>query len=639
MKTQIVVTNFKNFYIYIFVIILGSLISACTEIKKDPLHVWETLELTFQAKQDYSNPYKEVEMWVNLTGPENFNRRIRGFWDGGDTFKVRVTGIYPGSWHWQSESNQSDRGLNNHQGTFTTIEWTEEEKLENPTRRGFIEATENGRAWQYKDGTPFYMLADTWWAASTWRYPFKGEQIPDDYILDSTNFCFEGGIQKLKSYGFNSIGLITSHPHWSDDGPATVRDDAGIQIRGGKAIHNNLNMTMHSDNGHRAFEFPGKSVGKNNVCPDYDRLNPEYFKDLDKKMFYLNEQGFIPYVEIVRRDAGIAWEAYYDWPESYSRYINYIASRYSTINMIFSLLHGDTFGGTVKPEKWTETFDHWYYYYTDSMGIPFTQPMVVMGGGSTYRAFGHITDNPWLEAHSVGNGRRNHGLLMNMEEAMKVKPYIPGYCNEPYYVGWPEVRINGINGEMPPKNSDRDNYFGRVHSYGHMMNGGLAGHIIGTGSRWPVGPGEEYSYAYPAFWETMNITLVKDQARFAPQFLMSEGLKYRELMSSNEDLPKRKRTGFGPELLEGWSHMVKTPDNKLVLIYFEQEAQKQIVSNLAKNERYRASWFNPIDGKWIDFEGVYAQTDSTGTFIFPDFPDGGKFAIQDWAAKLVLIDN
>jgi hypothetical protein len=85
--------------------------------------------------------------------------------------------------------------------------------------------------------------------------------------------------------------------------------------------------------------------------------------------------------------------------------------------------------------------------------------------------------------------------------------------------------------------------------------------------------------------------------------------------------------------------MVKTPDKKLILIYFEQKAQKQIISNLAKNARYRASWFNPMDGKWIDFEGAYAQTDSNGTFTFPDFPDGGMYAIQDWAAKLVLMDN
>jgi hypothetical protein len=238
----------------------------------------------------------------------------------------------------------------------------------------------------------------------------------------------------------------------------------------------------------------------------------------------------------------------------------------------------------------------------------------------------------------VGNKPRDHTKLEKLAEAMKAKPYIPGYSNEPVYVGY-NASNNRVDGEQPPTNSDRDNYLARAHAYGHMMNGGFAGIILGTGSRWCTGPGEEYSPFYPPPWETLHYTLLKEQARFMPQFLMSESLKYRELTVSNEDLSNRKREGFGPEKLDGWAHMVKTPDNKLVLIYFEQKAQKQIISNLAKNARYRASWFNPRNGKWIDFAGAHTQTDSNGTFTFPDFPDGGMYAIQDWAAKLVLMDN
>ena len=93
---------------------------------------------------------------------------------------------------------------------------------------------------------------------------------------------------------------------------------------------------------------------------------------------------------------------------------------------------------------------------------------------------------------------------------------------------------------------------------------------------------------------------------------MSEGLKYRELTVSNEDLDQstRKREGFGPEKLEGWSHMVKTPDNGLVLVYFEQKAATQTISNLARDARYEASWFNPIDGTWIRFAESPVRTDS-----------------------------
>jgi hypothetical protein len=220
-----------------------------------------------------------------------------------------------------------------------------------------------------------------------------------------------------------------------------------------------------------------------------------------------------------------------------------------------------------------------------------------------------------------------------LEEAMMVKPFIPGYCNEPYYVGWIE---NHVDGESVPMNSDRDNYFARSHAYGHMMNGGLAGHIIGTGSRWCTGPGEKYTSSYPPPWETLHYTLVKDQARFLPRFLMSEGNKYRELEVSNVDLPLRKREGFTPQKLEGWAHMLKTPDLKLLMLYFEQEAQKQVISGLAKEKTYKASWFNPRTGEWTPVGDGTLQSNEEGTLAFPDYPGGQAFAEEDWAAKLVI---
>jgi hypothetical protein len=303
--------------------------------------------------------------------------------------------------------------------------------------------------------------------------------------------------------------------------------------------------------------------------------------------------------------------------------------------MIYSLLHYDIVDLTIPAEKWEEALDDWYQYYTASKGMPFGQPTVLMGAYSTYQIFGHITDHPWLQAHSVGNRPKDHTMEQKLEEAMKVEPFIPGYCNEPYYVGWVE---NKVDGESPSMNSKRDNYFARSHAYGHMMNGGLAGHIIGTGSRWCTGPGEKYTNSYPPPWETLHYTLMTDQARFIPRFLMSEGLKYRELEVSNEDLLLRKREGFTDQKLEGWAHMVKTPDRKLVMLYFEQEAQKQIVEGLNANQTYLAQWFNPRTGEWIPVGGGSLHSGDDGSLVFPDYPGGNAIAKEDWAAKLVLVE-
>ena len=96
-----------------------------------PVHVFEKVELTFTATGKFSNPYTDVEVWVDLKGP-HFNKRCYGFWDGGGTFRVRILALEPGTWSWVSGSNPSDPGLTGKKGSFQAIAWTEAEKQQNP---------------------------------------------------------------------------------------------------------------------------------------------------------------------------------------------------------------------------------------------------------------------------------------------------------------------------------------------------------------------------------------------------------------------------------------------------------------------------------------------------------------------------
>ncbi len=82
-----------------------------------PIHVWEMQELRFTAKNAYKNPYTDVTIWVELTGP-GFNKRIYGFWNGNNTFLVRLVAVQPGTWSWKSGSSSNDPGLSNQTGTF-----------------------------------------------------------------------------------------------------------------------------------------------------------------------------------------------------------------------------------------------------------------------------------------------------------------------------------------------------------------------------------------------------------------------------------------------------------------------------------------------------------------------------------------
>src|SRR5687767_9426352 len=179
------------------------------------VHVWEVLEINLATARDYANPYAEVECWVDLEGPD-FRRRVHGFWDGGRVFKVRVVATHAGEWSWRVGSNQGDDAGLSGSGKFRAVAWSAEEISANPNRRGFVRASENGHALRYADGSPFFLLGDTWLAASTWRLPWKGAQPASDYV-PGPGIGFEEAIAWRKRQGFNSISFISAFPNWAAD--------------------------------------------------------------------------------------------------------------------------------------------------------------------------------------------------------------------------------------------------------------------------------------------------------------------------------------------------------------------------------------------------------------------------------------
>ncbi len=105
------------------------------------------------------------------------------------------------------------------------------------------------------------------------------------------------------------------------------------------------------------FFFPGKVPGYEDVFPDINRINPEYFKCADRKVDYLNSQGFVPFIEVMRRDASECWKKYYSWPEPYSRHIEYVWSRYQANNIVFSPIHLDTLHDRISTRDYVEAID------------------------------------------------------------------------------------------------------------------------------------------------------------------------------------------------------------------------------------------------------------------------------------------
>src|SRR6185437_12453323 len=250
---------------------------------RNTTHVWEKQELTFTSSRSFANPYTDVVVWVDLSGP-GFQKRIFGFWDGGETFKVRLLATAPGRWTWRSGSAPEDAGLAGKSGAFEAVDWTEQEKRENSLRRGFIQATPNHHALQFSDGTPFFVQGDTWYSAATNRFRWYDD---DRKRLIGPDAGFKDYVRFRKGQGYNWVNVIAAFCNWNTDGlpwHIVMNDADHTTIRSAWLEFGTGSAKDMTNEGGRPFLFPGKVPGYENVFPDVDRINPEYFKYMDRKI-------------------------------------------------------------------------------------------------------------------------------------------------------------------------------------------------------------------------------------------------------------------------------------------------------------------------------------------------------------------
>lgn len=603
-------------------------------------YVWQPLEITFKADAVYENPYTEVTMWVELKGP-GFNKRVYGFWDGGQTYKVRILATSAGDWSWESGSNQpDDTGLNKRKGTFRAENWTEQQIAENPNRKGIVGATDNGHALEYADGSPFFLVSDTWLAASTWRIPYKGTAPPKDYE-PGPGIGFEELISYRKKQGYNSISFIAAFPNWDTDNLSyRYWDENGVCIRTawekwGYMTEDSENeyyyaaKDMHDEQGNRSFVMLPDREG----VPNYDLVNPDYFKNLDKKIRYLYDEGFAAFLEPIRRDACPAWKAYFDYNTSYARFVNYMIARYGVYNLIFSGIHFDNYAvmqgriASLKGEEFNEALNYMHETYGPP---PFGQLITTLVNRSTYKFFGHGDECAWLSMHSVGNFPRDHRNAEYIEELFNLDPPYPAANLEPYYTDW----VYKVAGEKPPPNSERDNYFARAQMYGSVLSGGLGGHAYGHGAYDCTTTGEPKG-TRPYIWEALKFES-GEQMEHLKAFMLSEGAGYQDLLLAREDVTPHAAPGSPPDGLDGWAFMMRTKEKDLAMLYFEDKSVQAKLSGFAPGKPYSFKWFDPRNGAWIISEIILA--DKSGSISLPVFPGGLSIAQTDWAAKLKMIE-
>ncbi len=544
--------------------------------------VMEVNEISLICSRDYANPYRDVDCWVTLTGPDQEQYLIPTFWDGGKVFRARLVATSPGEWTWSTGERSGDSGLDGKRGSFSAGGPSDAEKVANPNRRGFLRSHRDGHTLEYADGTPFFLTADTVWTALTKIFAWDSDS-------GKAEISFQDYFAARKAQGFNGVNLIASFP---TDSVA----DKGIwatAVQGEKI----------SENGRAPFAIIDGEA-------DYTRINPDYWKEIDPKMQFLADNGFVPFLESVRRHE--------QWPhlgaeqrDAFTDYTRYLWARYGCYNMIYSWLHWDTdrkaYPGwlplLIKAHKDLEKIN-------GTGALPYGQPMTAMAYGSSLSTW--AKDAPFLlSVHNVSNLHRDQRMFPWLRDIYRATPTLPAFNAEPYYPGC-AARLP--EGELSVAQ------MAQFQMYGSVLNGGFAGHS------W----GDTY-FAGVAYWTDGSLPRDDPQKnalhRWQPEtmghlreFMLDPGHDYRHLQPASDSQLADSR---------GDMHSLAVADDKsFALGFFTTGYPATSLTDLLLDTKYDFEWWDVERGAWQ--KSIEVKSDKAGVLKSPPVPDPS----QNWAYRI-----
>jgi hypothetical protein len=228
-------------------------------------------EIDLYSSTASGNRYKDV--WVKgvFQGPTK-TIEIAGFWNGEDQWIVRMAPTEIGTWTYTITSSNSQLTAS---GSFECIP---------SDHKGFLRVNPDyPYTFMYEDGTPWMWKGETSWRAVTNSISFESR--------------FKPYIDLRASQGYNAVQWINF---------SYINGDAFWQNEGGPAFE------LHN-------------TGKN-----YNKLNPDYYKWVDKRVEYALSKGMVPVMLFT-------WAQEYLklTQDQFDHYIRYMVSRYAAYNIIW----------------------------------------------------------------------------------------------------------------------------------------------------------------------------------------------------------------------------------------------------------------------------------------------------------------
>src|SRR5260370_35981528 len=498
--------------------------------------------------------------------------------------------------------------------------WTRKERQKTRLRPAPLRPSAHRHALEHADSTPFFAIGDTWYSVGTNRFRWYDDDRERPLGPEAG---FKDYVRYRQAQGYNWVNVIAAFPNWAPDGEPwhiVMPGPEKITVRSAWLEFGTGSAKNMENEGGRPFLFPGKVPGDEKLLPDIERINPAYFQYVDRKIDYLNEQGFVPFIEVSRRDASLCWKKYYNWPESYARFIEYIWSRYQANNVVLSPVHLDIISESVGPPDYIAAIK----MVKEKYGLPPYDTLLSANANPSPLA--NWGDDSWVTLHQTGN-MREHNNYWYLTEIFR-SPYTrPALNGEPYYAGYRDARGLGGPGYRYGAfgGTEQDDQFVRSAMYGRFLSGGFAGHVDGAEGIW----GADIEPSAPThMWEAFQWRS-GSQMQYLRTFAFSIGRRYQDLVRDADLIsPNKTQVTRG---YEGWAYCARTPDKEMFLAYFEKGCPKSQIRGARLHSTYRAEWFDPRTGTLMNAGNGTLRSNQIGLIDVPDFPSD-----QDWALRLIL---
>ena len=291
------------------------------------------MEIPLVTTSKIDNQYTGVYMDVDFRSPDGRIISVPGFWDGGQTWRVRFAPTQVGNWSWSSRSDDAE--LHDQTGSFVCV-------ADGAGNKGFVTANAgltDRHGFSHGNNAPFYpaFLREPVHylpgiAAGDAGVPAKPPVLPKPPVSGETLLTIQDAPAQ-SPIGSAPTAAATAAPTAPTD-PPSYRD---FKTRVDQAA------TLHFNRFWGGYlldpaQFPQKTQANEGGAPflnyDLSALNPAYFQWMDRRVTYCNERGIVPDISLGDLNAGFMATVS---DAQLSRLWRYVVARYAAFDVNWNL--------------------------------------------------------------------------------------------------------------------------------------------------------------------------------------------------------------------------------------------------------------------------------------------------------------